>query len=109
MVLISDTIHRQATLLLISYPAGRNSLKARMRLQNRIIKTEEVRTRKGRDESLANDKVEQNVEKGLEGVAVEQDKAQGKKQENGAEAKATKQGLQNQIVRFGKPEPPISP
>jgi hypothetical protein len=40
---------------------------------------------------------------------VEQDKAQGKKQENGAEAKATKQGLQNQIVRFGKPEPPISP
>jgi hypothetical protein len=44
---------------------------------------------------LANDKAEQNVEKGLEQVLVEQDKARGKKIENGAEAEATTLGQQN--------------
>jgi hypothetical protein len=48
------------------------------------------------------------VERGPEKVAVEQDKALGKKIEDRAETEATTQRQQNQIVWFGKLEPLIS-
>jgi hypothetical protein len=48
------------------------------------------------------------VEKGLKKVVMEQDKAQGKKEENRAKTRANSHKQQNRTVRFGKPEHPVS-
>jgi hypothetical protein len=50
------------------------------------------------DETSASDKVEQNMEKGLEKIVVEEDKTQGKKAEIRAEARVSSQKQQNWTV-----------
>jgi hypothetical protein len=61
-----------------------------------------------RGKTSANDEVKQDMERGPEEVIVEQDKAQGNKEEISTEAGSSSQKQQNQTIWFGKPEHPIS-
>jgi hypothetical protein len=57
----------------------------------------------------ADDEAKPNVEKGLEKVATKQNKTQDEETEIRAEIVASSQQQPNRIVRFDKPDHPISP
>jgi hypothetical protein len=60
-----------------------------------------------RHESLANDEVEQSMEKGPKEVVVEQNRVEGEKIEIRAKAGASSQQQPNWTIRYGKLDHPV--